>query len=126
MVKLFRIELGEEKGLWMRGNFIEVVDRKAHSAAVCFLDGKGREIDLPYDVQGAILEVFRALDCENRSAVSWQEECRTTRSALQELQGRIEQLKEDKGGQVATGNMTLGGFVAWAERVKGLWIKEER
>jgi len=123
MVKLFTVERGEMIETRMRGNFVKIVSKERGESKVVFVNGKGDFCVLEYDVQAAVLDMFTETVSRQHLAVTRGDELITLRTVLKERDAVIAQLKEDRRVQVGTGNITLGGFVAWGERVKDLFFK---
>lgn len=120
MVKMFTVNDAEEIKLEMRGNFVKLVDKQAGLVEVRYVNVMGVLVHLNYDVQSAMLELFSELSAQRNIAVTYKDEAASLRGELKLRDGVVLQLKEDR--KVSTGNITLGGFVAWAERVKGLFV----
>lgn len=122
MIRMFRVVCEEDQTVRMRGNFLCVVDKAAGTSIICFFNGKGQRVKLDYDVQAAVLELCSEMDAQRNIAVTRGDETASLRSAVKERDGKILQLKEDRQSQLGTGNMTLAGFCAWADRVKQLFV----
>jgi hypothetical protein len=96
----------------MRGNFLKIVDKNAHDSVISFLNSKGKAIQLDYDVQAAVLEVFvelRVLEAEKK----------TLRAAIEGQMGKI---KELEANPPPIQEISLPKFLAYAERTKKLWM----
>jgi hypothetical protein len=123
MVKMIVVQRGEEIQLEMRGNFLRIVDRSRSQSEIAYVNGKGHIVHLDYDVQAAVIELFTEATGWKNVATTRGDEATSLRGVLRERDGVILQLKEDRKTAVGTGNITLGGFVAWGERVKDLFFK---
>ena len=113
MVTLHTVGVNEQATFQMRGNFLKIVNKDAHDSVVSFLDAKGKIIHLEYDVQAAALDIFmelRVLEAERK----------TLRAAIDGMTGRIKDLESAKPPPPQ--DESLPKWIAYAERIKRLWV----
>ena len=115
MVTLHTVGVNEQATFQMRGNFLKIVNKDAHDSVVSYLDTKGKIIQLEYDVQAAVLDIFmelRVLEAEKK----------TLRASID---GKTERIKDLESVQPPPPqDESLPKWIAYAERIKKLWVHQ--
>jgi YD repeat-containing protein len=113
MITLHVVGVNEQATFQMRRNFLKIVDKDAHDSVVSYLNAKGKTVQLDYDVQSAVLELFtqlRILEAEKK----------TLRASID---GKTERIKDLESKQPPPPqDESLPKFIAYAERVKKLFL----